>query len=175
VNRREVLQKLAGTLAVVGVTAVTTKEKAWAQSGNCSPTQHDTYTGTYYFHSDCTQQDIEVNLTIKFSVQACTNADGSMTYKSHMLTHGSGQSIDPHTGQYTGNQYVIHEQEHERTVSVPSTPNGCSPFSTTSTYRLVLVSKGKAPDEQLVYTYTLTYDSSCQYQVHDSLDTDCHG
>jgi hypothetical protein len=175
VNRRELIQKLGGALAVAGVAAITTKEKAFAQNGNCGRVQHYTFTYSTYFYSQCSQQYIYATITTKEEVQVCTNADGSVTYKINDHFHGTGEGYDPYTGQFTGIQYVLNEQSHVRDVSGPYTPGGCYPVSDTYREHMLLISKGKALNEQVVYTDTFSVDSGCQYHFSYNFDTDCQG
>ena len=173
-NRRELLQKLGGVLAVAGVVAVTTKEKVLAQGGDCT-TEQFTRPQTGYYYSHCSQQWIRYTVTVQQTVQTCTNADGSVTYKIHEQLHGTGQSYDPATHQLTGAEYVLNDQIHEREIFGPYTGSGCTPSSHTTIQHLVLVSKGNAPNENTVWTITDSVDSSCHIQSSYNMDTDCHG
>ena len=150
------------------------KQKALAQDGNCTPPKHFEETITNSFYSQCSQQLILATVNFKTTLQQCTNSDGSVTFRYHVELHGTGQGYNPLTGQPTGTQYILNDNRREYAIRQPF--NGtCTPSSDTIQYHESLISQGSAPNEQIVVTQTLSVDSSCQFQITGSVDTDCHG
>ncbi len=150
-NRREMFQNLGAGLAVAGVAAITTKKQALAQT-SCGPVQHSESTLNETYQSQCSPQTITATLVYKTTVQPCTNADGSVTYTMHTHAHGTAQGYDPLTGQST--DYVVNEQDRSSTVTGPPNSSGCPSGSFTQQYRELFISKGSAPNEQVVVTQT---------------------
>ena len=160
--------------AVLGIAAMT-RTKVAAQSGSgCQPTQHFTTQISTTIFGQCSRQDIQINEVFRQTIQACPNADGTVTYKIHRYSHGTGQSYDPNSGQLTGTKYIIDDQQHER-YTVGMTGVGCQPQLDIYTFRQELISQGSAPNEQMVVHETFSLDSSCNLTFNYTFDGDCHG
>lgn len=175
-NRREMFQNVGATLGVAGLAAILTQKQAVAQPG-CGPVQHSESTVTQTYQSQCTGQTITATLVYKTTARTCTNADGSVTTTMHTQVHGTAQGYDPVTGQST--DYVVNEQE--RSSSVTGAPNGntCQTFSSTQQYRELFLSKGRAPNEQVIVTETASGGpcgtNACCLSMGYSINPDCQG
>jgi hypothetical protein len=98
----------------------------------------------------CTNETILTDMTARFDVQTCPNADGSILYRYHSLENGTGQGYDPFTGQFTGSKYVINIVDKTGQLFQPYTGGACQPITSTEQHHLELISKGSDPNQEIV-------------------------
>lgn len=176
-NRRAFIATSGSALTAAGLGALFNRSNAFAQQVSCQPAQLFTnvYSGQYY--SGCTQQTIDYTVTVKFLIQSCTNADGTITYRINEQIHGTAVGINPQTGQPNGTQYVVNFPVSDRVVigPAPTGPGQCTTFSNTIRERIVLVSQGSQPNELFSGIVTFTISSSCGISFNFSGESVCTG
>jgi hypothetical protein len=175
VNRRNLMLKLSGALAVVVSDPVSSIERAFAQTAGCSPAQQHTFTETGFIVSPCSQQSIQLSTQRTILIQDCRKSNGSSTLRVSNRIHGTGQGYELGTGIPTGTQYILNEQNFTHEVSYPPAQNGCAPDSMVFREHGVLVSQGSVPNEQIVIAVTLSIDASCQVSSIMNVEANCHG
>jgi hypothetical protein len=161
VNRRDLLQKLSGALAVAGVVAVTVPKKLLAA---CN-TQTQDFQGSNVLINLCTGELMSLQYNAHAVTSSCVKKDGTTSFRVHIEFHETG------VGLTSGTRYVFNQQTFEKVVDPP----GC-PFSESETTRVVAVSQGSAPNEQILIKFDLSVDANCQLTVGPPIfDVDCHG
>ena len=177
-TRRKLLSGLGG-FAAAGSIAAHLPNRVEAQGGpnggKCAPPQQFRYSYTAYAFNPCPGEFVRITVDIKQSVQTCLQSDGTVIYRIHTTTHGSGNGIDPVTDTSTGTSYILNAQDRKREVW--AAPDGGSQFVFTSVerYRQRLIAKGASPNSALTTTTTFTVDASGNVSFNDTFDIDCRG
>jgi hypothetical protein len=181
-TRRRLFSSL-GSLTATGVVAAiatdSTTNRAQAQASNkdgkCQPPLHYRYSYITYLHNPCANEFVRITVDVKYMLHICTDLDGTIRFKVHTQTHGTGHGIDLTTDTPTGTNYIVNGQDRVRQILGPPGGGSCTPVTSSETYRTRLIGKGAPPNAVLTITSTFSVDESCNATFNNTFGTDCRG
>ena len=174
-SRREVLSQL-GFLSILGSAVVASKRPLQAQNVKNCEHRHTDQTSTGEYLDSCINTAINYTVEEKWVTSTCQNADGSVTYKTHVEFHGTAYGVDPVSNLPNGTQYVMNYTSLDKGINQPYTAGAYAPFTETQHIDLSVVSKGSGPNTKMGTTITYSGDSSCNLTISTKFDHEqCNG